>query len=439
NDQGIVMIWVLFSLRSEIDFKVRAVPQPLLDCSPGIGFACRGVVPTLLGVMVVFMMERQYVPQSLSSGWVLMRFGGAKSPFPLIWRKISICVELRGVVGGRMRLKSDPSILLLDGPEVGPRGYSVRGRFCSSHFLTIRVSVMMKWFALCIIGGTVVEGFSTKVQNSLDMHIPIRNAWITKEGCASGIVRVSVANLLTNWASDSSLPSAMTRSEVAVGFVGSELPSYDSMAGNLKLVDIGLSCISGAKGDICLEFSPVLSFDLVTSFCTSSSLLFTCRSCTWNESIESDDKVFGSRVVCSSPRYEAVEFSGTIEGVSDPVLGGFYSARLGQAGTECSRDPLGWSGAVGAPTDGEPLQYLSGVDVDCPTSGYFCWSARHVCSVMPPAACCHGDCSLAVGLPIDPLSSGSKFHITGIHSDNIFKPGNPSFDEKDEKTLNLAV
>ncbi|RWV98296.1 hypothetical protein GW17_00038867 [Ensete ventricosum] len=36
-------------------------------------------------------------------------------------------------------------------------------------------------------------------------------------------------------------------------------------------------------------------------------------------------------------------------------------------------------------------------------------------------------------------NSGSKFHITGIHSDNIFKPGNPCFDEKDEKTLILAV
>ncbi|RWV98294.1 hypothetical protein GW17_00038866 [Ensete ventricosum] len=316
-----------------------------------------------------------------------MRFGGARSPFPLIWRKISICVELRGVVGGRMRLKSDPSILLLDGLEVGPRGYSVWGRFCSSHFLTIRVSVMMKWFALCIIGGTVVEGFSTKDQNSLDMHIPIRNAWITKEGCASGIVRVSVANLLTNWASNSALPSAMTRSEVAVGFSRS------------------------AKGDICLEFSPALSFDLVTSFCTSSSLLFTCRSCTWTESVESDDKVSGSRVVCSSPRYEAVEFSRTIKGVSDRVLGGFYSARLGQAGTECSRDPLGWSGAAGAPTDGEPLQYLSGVNVDCPTSGHFCWSARHVCSVMSPAACCHGDCSLAVGLPIDPPRLGRALDV----------------------------
>ncbi|RRT39039.1 hypothetical protein B296_00056862 [Ensete ventricosum] len=85
-----------------------------------------------------------------------MRFRGAKSPFPLIWRKISVRVELRGVVGGRERLKSSPSILLLDGPEVGPRGCFVQGRLCSSRFSMIKVSAVMKWFALCIISGTVV-------------------------------------------------------------------------------------------------------------------------------------------------------------------------------------------------------------------------------------------------------------------------------------------
>ncbi|RRT33294.1 hypothetical protein B296_00055814 [Ensete ventricosum] len=45
--------------------------------------------------------------------------------------------------------------------------------------------------------------------------------------------------------------------------------------GNLKLVSTGLSRISGAKGDLCLRFSPASSFDLVTSFCTSSSRSFT--------------------------------------------------------------------------------------------------------------------------------------------------------------------
>ncbi|RWW70752.1 hypothetical protein BHE74_00021585 [Ensete ventricosum] len=146
-----------------------------------------------------------------------MRFRGVRSPFPLIWRKISVHVELRGVVGGRERLKSDPSILLLDGLEVGPRGCSVRGHFYS-RFSTIRVSTTMKWFALYIISGTVVGGFSTKDHNNLDRRIPIRKAWITKEGCTSGIARVSVANLLTNWARGSSLPWAMPSSEATVGF-----------------------------------------------------------------------------------------------------------------------------------------------------------------------------------------------------------------------------
>ncbi|RZR72257.1 hypothetical protein BHM03_00011812 [Ensete ventricosum] len=42
------------------------------------------------------------------------------SPFPHIWRKISVRFDLRGVVSGRDRLRSDPSTLLLDGPEVDP-------------------------------------------------------------------------------------------------------------------------------------------------------------------------------------------------------------------------------------------------------------------------------------------------------------------------------
>ncbi|RRT48161.1 hypothetical protein B296_00050877 [Ensete ventricosum] len=195
------------------------------------------------------------MPRSLSSGWVLMRFGGARSPFSLIWRKISVRVELRGVVGARERLKSDPSILLLDNPEVGPWGCSVQGCFCSSRFLTIKVSTAMEWFALYIISRTMV--------------------------------------------------------------------------GNLKLVGIGLSCICMTKGDLCLEFSPASSFDLVTSFCTSSSRLFTRRSCIRSESVEFDDKVSSSHGVCSS-RYGAVNFSGTIEGVSDQVSGGFCLIRLGR-------------------------------------------------------------------------------------------------------------
>ncbi|RZR89508.1 hypothetical protein BHM03_00017239 [Ensete ventricosum] len=324
-----------------------------------------------------------------------MQFGGVRSPFPLIWRKISIHVELRGVVGGRERLKSGPSILL-DGPEAGPRGCSTLGRFYSSRFPAIRVSAAMKWFALCVISGTVVGGFSTKDQNSLDGRMPIKKAWITKEGCASGIARDSMANLLTNWARGSSLPWAMPRSEAAVGFGqelvrklcsnsltswskeimdagwrwsyhiragplkvvgktrqisasdesynaictrkavtcsdGSELPSYVSKTGNLKLAGTGLSRISRAKGDLCLEFSAASSFDLVTSFCTSSRRSFIRWSCIRNELVESDDKVSGSYGACSIPRCGAVDFFGTIDGVSDRVSGGFGSIGPGRAG-----------------------------------------------------------------------------------------------------------
>ncbi|RWV85792.1 hypothetical protein GW17_00052391 [Ensete ventricosum] len=42
------------------------------------------------------------------------------SPFPHIWRKISVHFDLRGVVSGHDRLRSDPSTLLLDDPEVDP-------------------------------------------------------------------------------------------------------------------------------------------------------------------------------------------------------------------------------------------------------------------------------------------------------------------------------
>ncbi|RRT71725.1 hypothetical protein B296_00011735 [Ensete ventricosum] len=90
-----------------------------------------------------------------------MRFGEARSSFPFIWRKILVRVELKGVVGGHVRLKSDPSTLLV-GFEVGPLDCFARGCFYSSLFPTIRVSTAMKWFALYIISSIVVEGFSTK-------------------------------------------------------------------------------------------------------------------------------------------------------------------------------------------------------------------------------------------------------------------------------------
>ncbi|RZS29252.1 hypothetical protein BHM03_00062959, partial [Ensete ventricosum] len=85
-----------------------------------------------------------------------------------------------------------------------------------------------------------------------------------------------------------------------------------------------------------LELSPTSSFDFVTSFCISSSRLFTRQSYTRSESLESDDNVSGSCEVCSTPRYGVVDFSGMIKGASDRVSGGSYAAGPDRAGIECS-------------------------------------------------------------------------------------------------------
>ncbi|RZS25913.1 hypothetical protein BHM03_00059185 [Ensete ventricosum] len=106
-------------------------------------------------------------------------------------------------------------------------------------------------------------------------------------------------------------------------------------ASNLKLVGIGLSCISGAKGEPCLELSPASSFDFVTSFCTSSNHLFTRRSCARSESIESDDNVSSSCWVGSTLRYGVVDFFEMIEGAFDRVSGGSCASRLGSRRRDC--------------------------------------------------------------------------------------------------------
>ncbi|RWW08264.1 hypothetical protein GW17_00028313 [Ensete ventricosum] len=55
-----------------------------------------------------------------------------------------------------------------------------------------------------------------------------------------------------------------------------------------------------------------------------------------NELVKSDDKVSRSCGACSILRCGAVDFSGTIDGVSDWVSGGFSSVGPGRAGAGCS-------------------------------------------------------------------------------------------------------
>ncbi|RWW75521.1 hypothetical protein BHE74_00016455 [Ensete ventricosum] len=91
----------------------------------------RVIVPAFLGVMVIFTME---IIISSSIPFLGTNFDAIRrnqESFPLIWRKISVRVKLRGVVGGCVRLKSDPSILLLDDPE----GLNRDEMVCPQHHL----------------------------------------------------------------------------------------------------------------------------------------------------------------------------------------------------------------------------------------------------------------------------------------------------------------
>ncbi|RWW46983.1 hypothetical protein BHE74_00047060 [Ensete ventricosum] len=79
--------------------------------------------------------------------------------------------------------------------------------------------------------------------------------------------------------------NAICAQKVMTCSAGSELPSYYPKIGT------GMSRIYRAKGDLCLEHFATSSFDLMTSFWTSSRHSFTRRSCTRNELVESDDRV----------------------------------------------------------------------------------------------------------------------------------------------------
>ncbi|RWW01593.1 hypothetical protein GW17_00035358 [Ensete ventricosum] len=122
--------------------------------------------------------------------------------------------------------------------------YSIRGHFWSSHFLATSVSVATYWFARYSISDIVVGGRSINYQKNLEGWSPIRNTWITIEGWASGIPRISAIKRPTNWVRGSSLPWVRPRSDAVVG-LGRELArklSSNSLASESKEgIDYGLS------------------------------------------------------------------------------------------------------------------------------------------------------------------------------------------------------
>ncbi|RZS05164.1 hypothetical protein BHM03_00035647 [Ensete ventricosum] len=254
-----------------------------------------------------------------------MRCGGARSPFPLIWRKISVHVELRGVVDGHNRLKSNPSTLLLEGPEVGLRHCFARG--CAGEDLT----------------------------------------------------HECIANL-----------------KAATCSVGSKFPLYDSRVDNLKLVGIGLSCISGAKSEPHLELSLASSFDFVTSFYISSNCLFTRRSYARSESVESNDNVSGSYGAGSTPRYGSClgsrwrdcDLRDGHDSRSRWVWLFDYPVGEETGKTILRHDPPSSAKCWGVLQVGRPFAFALSCRQPPAIKGTTGWSARHVRSAMQPAARC---------------------------------------------------
>ncbi|RRT82094.1 hypothetical protein B296_00004633 [Ensete ventricosum] len=269
------MVRVFLFPRPESDLGVTVVPWSFLHYGSHIGFARRGAIASICQavdndvdlfldwsfwagrgtpISVVIVIGKHPlvsdVPMKVYCrirSWiclVLIGLGGLRSPLSWIWRKTSVRVELRGIGGDLSGDSSGLSILLLWGPEGSSQGYSIRGHFWSSHFLATSVSVATYWFARYSISDTVVGGRSINYQKNLEGWSPIRNTWITIEGWASGIPRISAIKRPTNWVRGLSLPWVRPRSDAVVG-LGRELArklSSNSLASESKEgIDYGLS------------------------------------------------------------------------------------------------------------------------------------------------------------------------------------------------------
>ncbi|RRT46628.1 hypothetical protein B296_00048779 [Ensete ventricosum] len=119
--------------------------------------------------------------------------------------------------------------------------------------------------------------------------------------------------------------------------IGLELSSYTSSVGSQKFCGIGLSWTSRTKGDPLIELSPSSSFDLTNSFWTSFIHRFISRSCTRSESVESEERVFGSSMLWTEVlMLGACRFSTFmrgLEGARGEVMGPPHQVTIGPRAT----------------------------------------------------------------------------------------------------------
>ncbi|RWV84408.1 hypothetical protein GW17_00053876, partial [Ensete ventricosum] len=265
DHQGVVVIWV-FALGFKGDPRIASCSGPLLDFSVGISFPCRGAVTTCgraayydvyLPLHRAFRAEGRlsrlsYIPIEVAATYEVLdlvfqivtffgvvsvvaveaavafaiplygsspyRVGGFRSPFSRIWRKISVRVELSGVLGSQGVACSALSALFLESLGGGPREGSAREHFRSSRFSTTRASATTYWLALCSISGIVIGGRSTSDQKRREGLIPIMNAWIISDGCASRMAPISFVKRARYGPRGSSSFCFILRRDTVVGF-----------------------------------------------------------------------------------------------------------------------------------------------------------------------------------------------------------------------------
>ncbi|RZS16051.1 hypothetical protein BHM03_00047993 [Ensete ventricosum] len=202
----------IFIFGLEGDLGVTLCPGSLLHL-------CSGAV-ALLSVVTVIAVDVAVASVVTLLGRVLIELGALRSPFSQIWRKISVRIELSGVLESRGMICSALSSLLLGSSHGGPREDSTHRHFWSSCFSSTSASTTTYWLAFCSISSIVAGGRSTSDQKKREGLIPIINAWMTNDGCASGMTLISFIKRARYGSRGSSSFCLNPRRDAVVGFDG---------------------------------------------------------------------------------------------------------------------------------------------------------------------------------------------------------------------------
>ncbi|RRT33424.1 hypothetical protein B296_00051994, partial [Ensete ventricosum] len=148
-------------------------------------------VIALLGVMSVITVEAAVAPAVMFLSSSPHRVGGFEESFlSNLDEDLSPGRVERNVGEPGNDLFGSFRLLPLESGRWAPRGFGPRS-LLSSPFSTTMASATTYWLALCSISGTIVGGRSMSDQKRREGLISIMNAWITNDGCVSGMTLIS--------------------------------------------------------------------------------------------------------------------------------------------------------------------------------------------------------------------------------------------------------